>query len=267
MNEFLDSIKPSHDGLLIDLQPLLNDELIQEMAVGNVSYPDEIAANKEALLAYKRFETIPGCMPWNPGEVCNLLRWSESSKRSVSVMKLFGCWILIQAYVQLDSLESGLVDNYDEHAIVALVESAIDLGGTFPAQAARFLYWAYVRLLEIPEHRSDARPFYLFGLLIAAAFAPNLVSNAELLRIRQKLEDDERRVRESLVNTIWSSHGSFSLWLLGLPGNDLNNFQTRCYKITSRLCDGSSSAIDSKRSKLMLEILSRWRVISSIASG
>lgn len=266
--QFLISITPSCDELLIALRALLTDKLILEMAESDVLIPEEVAANKGMLTAIRDSGIVPGCMPWNPGEVCNLLRWDVQADRSVSTMKLFGCWILIRAYVQIESKESGLVEDGDEHAIVALVEAALDLGHDYPKQTARFLYWAYLTLLDADKHRSDARPFYLFGLLILVASVPSLMSTQELQVIAQKLQEEELRVRGSMANDSYASGGNdFSLWLLGLAGDDLNKFRSRCYNLAQRACFASLNDNDEGQRQLLDNILSKWNEIRSTTVG
>ena len=264
----LTSIDPSADGVLLALRPHLTAELILEMAKSDVDIPEEVAANKSALTTIKNSGDVPGCLPWNPAEVCNLLRWDIQPARSVSVMKLFGCWILVRAYVQIESLESGLVDDGDHHTLVAFVEGVLDLGQPFPEPATRFLYWAYLTLLEAGEHRSHARPFYLFALLIAAASSPGLVSNTELFAIDQKLQVEERRVRDSMTNDPHTFYSvDFSVWLFGLVEDDLNNFHSRCYTLIRRLATIPANAQDQERMQLINDMLMRWQAIRPTEVG
>jgi hypothetical protein len=265
---FLTSIAPSCDGLLAALRTALTDKLILEMAESDVLIPEEVAANKSVLTTIRDSGVVPGSLPWNPGEICNLLRWDVQADRSVSTMKLFGCWILIRAYTQIESMESGLVDDGDEHAIIALVEAALDLGHDYPEQTAGFLYWVYLTLLDGGEHRSNARPFYLFGLLILAASVSSLVSNQELTAIAQELHEEERRVRDSMANDSYASGGGdFPLWLLGLAGDDLNKFRSRCYNLARRACSALRNERDEGRRRLLDDILSRWNAIQPTTVG
>jgi len=262
--EVLRSISPSRDGLLIALRTLLTDELIQEMAEGDVDYDDEVARNKSALTSYRDSGIVPGELPWNPAEVCNLLRWDTRTDHPSATMRLFGSWILVQAYTQIESLKTGLVQDNDHFAIVTMAESSLDLGGMFPEQAARYFYWAYLALLQAGDHRNVARPFYLFGLLITAAIVRGQVSPQELLCIAQQLQADEQRVRAAELGGDYSfeAHSrDFPIWLLGLAGDDLNNFQGRCHVLVHRARAGLQSDGDEQRRLLFDNILAKWPAI------
>jgi hypothetical protein len=141
MQGVLASLVPSGEALLDGLRPLLTDELVGEMAASDVPFPEEVLPNTARLTDYRDTGAVPGCLPWNPGEVCALFRWERSADAATAAMKLFAGWILIRAYVQPESLESVHTDGGDEHAVVAIAESALDLGGRFPELAARLLAW------------------------------------------------------------------------------------------------------------------------------
>ncbi len=262
--EVLKSISPSRDGLLIALRPLLTDELIQEMAEGDVDYDDEVTRNKSALTSYRDCSVVPGDLPWNPAEVCNLLLWDTRTDRASATMRLYGSWILVQAYTQIESLNNGLVQDGDEHAVVALAESALNLGGVFPDQTARYFYWAYLAFLHAGDHRNSARPFYLFGLLVTAAAVSDKASTENLLSIDRRLQAEEQRVRTAELVGAYSlvrGSGDFPIWLLGLAGDDLNNFQSRCRGLAQRAIAGLQCDADEQKKCLFDHILSKWQSI------
>lgn len=264
-SELLPAIEPSRDALLIALRPLLSNDLILTMAESDVLIPNEVRANQNALAGIRDSGIVPGCLPWNPAEVCNLLRWERRDDQLSSTMKLFGCWILIRAYVQPESMRSGMVDDGDQHTIVALTEAALDLGPDFALHSARFFYWAYLALVAAGEHRIQARPFYLFGLLITAAATPRAIPEHTLSAIWDRLQSEEAHVRaEFLVNDWYGAESrDFSLWLLGLAGDNLNRFQQRCYKLVQRLGSVSNSRASETacRETSMNDMLTRWESV------
>lgn len=271
-SQFLISITPSRDGLLTALRPFLTDELILEMAKWDVPVAED---NQIALAEIRDSAIVPGRLPWSPAEACNMLRWQVQTNQLVSTMKLFACWILVRAYMQPESLESGLVEVGDEHTIAGLVEAALDLGQDYPRQTASFLYWAYLSLLnagaypkEYPfylgEYRNEVRPFYLFGLLILAASMPSLVSNEKILTIEQKLDEEERRVRTWMeIHRYTSTIPAFSLWLLGLADNDVGELHSRYYNLAQRARSTLRTNEDEKRRRYLDDIIARWDAIAS----
>lgn len=262
--EVLKSISSSRDGLLIALRPLLTDELIQEMAEGDVDYDDQVALNRSALTSYRDTGVVPGDLPWNPAEVCNLLRWDTQADRTTATKRLFGSWILVQAYTQIESLNNGLVQDGDEHAVVALAESALNLGGVFPEQTAGYFYWAYSALPHAGDHRNAARPFYLFGLLCTAAAASDGISTEELFSVGRRLQAEEQRVRTAEIEggrSFVTGSGDFPIWLLGLAGDDLNNFQSRCRLLAQRALAGLQGDGDEQKKLLFDHMLSKWQSI------
>lgn len=253
----LASLVPSGDALLDGLRPLLTDELVGKMAASDVPFPEEVLPNTAALTRYRDTGAVPGCLPWNPAEVCALLRWEGAADAATTAMKLFAGWILIRAYVQPESLESAHTEDSDEHAVVAVAESALDLGGRFPELAARFLDWSYSRLKADGAHRTRVRPFHLFGLLLMAAALDRTVPAADVLRASSELDAEERRVRADLRDTHVGRTAGFDLWLLGLAGADLNGFRSRCDALVRRVA-ASVPARDTERAEVLTRMLAKW---------
>ena len=83
----------------------LTDKFIQEMAESDVLIPEQVEANKVTLFAFKHSGSVPGCLFWNPGEVCNFQRWEQRTEATNALMKVFGCWMLIKACTKLESLQ------------------------------------------------------------------------------------------------------------------------------------------------------------------
>ncbi len=261
-------IQPSRDGLLIALRPCLTDDLIVEMAKSDVDIPKEVAANLNALTAIRDTALVPGELPWNPAEVCNLMRWEKKKDEKHAVMKIFASWILIRAYTQVESKRSGLVYDGDEHAIIALVEGALDINGVFPMHAAGFLSWAYQELLhtrlyrDTSQYRNQARPFYAFGLLMTVALMKTSAIE-DGFKIATLLNTEEIRVRKFVSNDLYIAQSrDFTIWLLGLVGDDLNNFQSRCQALVQRIRDSKRSN-ENGMSKILDEILERWKSIGT----
>jgi|GEM_PF-6654876 len=257
---FLSSIEPSRDNLLVALRSELNDDVILEMAKSDVPIREEVAANRESLVAIRDSGIVPGKLDWNPAEVCNLLRWEhDAPEHETSLMSLFGCWILLCAYAQPESLESGSVEDGDEHTIAGLCENATRLGMDFVEPSAEFLYWAYLSFESVPEHRHEARPFYLFGLLCMASLRDGLLTFDELMVIEERLYEEENRVRTYMASdefcNVYTDQPQFPIWLLGLSAPDLNNFYDRCRKLIRRAIKAQASFGNSKEKAELRKIL------------
>lgn len=262
----LSALVPARDALLIALRNRLTSAQIHCMARSDVDIPSEVKSNLDALEEIIRTGVVQGCLPWNPAEICNLHRWEPvSSNKSNSAMVVFACWILINAYTQRESMKSGLIDDGDQYAIVALVEHALNLDNALAKETAEFLYWAYLELLEASDHRSVARPFYLFGLFGLFAIwgaVPDLFADEDIRTIADRLCAEERRVSELFVEKphLFESNVP-SHWLLGIAGTDINGFNARCKRLVSRAKNVSQTSKSSIPLQMVEDILSDWKHI------
>ena len=59
----------------------------------------------------------------------------------------------------------------------------------------------------------------------------------------------------------------FSVWLLGLAEDDLNNFHSRCYTLIRRLTTIPANAQDQERMQLLNDMLMRWQAIRPTEVG
>ncbi len=257
----LSSIEPSRDGLLAALRPLLTQQALQYLAkYDGADWPGHL----EALCAIKETGVVQTPLDWNPAEVCNLCKWdAPTSDVDVNARCAFASWILVNAYVQPLNLQNGLTEDFDEHAIVSLCERAIGLGPEVATEAARFLYWAYLRLLEQPTYRIDKRPFYLLGLLVTSSVTRDLLTADEFARLCERLEAEDAEIRSAVeAGELIAACEIRSLWVLGLAGDDLNEFDRRCVEVVERVRAIQSRCGNERETALLTRILDRWRPTS-----
>ena len=85
-----------------------------------------------------------------------------------------------------------------------------------------------------------------------------------LFSIGRRLQAEEQRVRTSELEGAYSfvtGSGDFAIWLLGLAGDDLNNFQGRCHVLVQRVLAGLLGDGDEPKKLLFDNILAKWPAI------
>ncbi len=146
----LDCLEPSDRPLLNLVFDRVDDGMLTEIAVRD--YGHDVKVHLAALHQIKAYN-IPVPLPWHPGEVLCLTRWSEwdsiAQDSAISTrnhwMRLFACTVLICASLEPENYEYQ--SEYWNHiegensTIIQLIDSALHLGNDASIAAVKFLSW------------------------------------------------------------------------------------------------------------------------------
>lgn len=125
----VDGWPPSASALFDWLRERMTLDILT--SISEADYGMGVEENLEALLDIRTTGLVPRQLPWNPGEVLALRRWSRGE--DVDHLERAWCCNLLMMY-----------DEHDvENTAPALVESCLALGGEAPALAEQFLTWRW----------------------------------------------------------------------------------------------------------------------------
>jgi len=164
---------PPSDRLLVDVaRREIDDDILLEIACAD--YGIDAGRHMEPLRNIRDTGIVPTRLAWHPGEVLELIRWSNpqdpehkpgSTGRRGHLMRAFACAAL---------LATG-DDSAEEATLAHCLASAKELGDEMNEAAARFLTW------RIPSKDESDRWLFVLGLLVVATrFPPSRVSDATL---------------------------------------------------------------------------------------
>jgi hypothetical protein len=123
--------------------------------------------------------TVDSNLPWHPGEVLELTRWSRPENpewkpgtqgRPGHLQRAFACAVLLRQ-------DNVFITGEEQETLAPLIESCLELGGdSLPALEA-FILWRIAYLCGLPEYSRDDDThlqvvFYALGFLIAQAHNP-----------------------------------------------------------------------------------------------
>jgi hypothetical protein len=163
----MQSWPPSPEPLLELVIEHNDDSMLHEIAAADYGiYCDEHYAAILKLIQQRNFADL---MEWEPGEVLDLIRWSEpedstwkpgSTGTRGHWMRLFACAMLLRAGAEPKNRDrfSG-----EESTVIQLIASSIALGAETTGAALGFLHW---RLQE--EQGGWMTPYIVLGLLLLA---------------------------------------------------------------------------------------------------
>lgn len=186
---------PSPDALFTLLRARVTDAQLEAIASSDyvTAVPEHFAALKEIVARGE----VPTRMPWHPGEVVELYRWS-SGERVDHVSRAFCCTLLC-----LCGRQDGL-----DNVAAQLVESCLALGDDALGAAMRLLAWCGATSPhDAPEDDDplDPDPAALLGLALACLAAdpddPRLAEVVDLLGTR----DLREVVDGSVVPQLWTA--------------------------------------------------------------
>ncbi len=247
---WLSALNPSRDAVIDLLLPHLTQDLLWEIALQDPPTEAEVRRHLQALAHIRDTRQVPGDLDWNPAEVCNLLRWSDSVAPADCRMSLFTSWILVCAYVQPASAKNGYVDDGDAHAIARLLMSATVLGSDYVRETSRFMAWAYGQLRLQAQHRSWCRPLYLLSVFLLLARLPD--RQPQVLRpIIEVLAVERAALMQQPTLTVWTD--SPATWLLGME-TDYNGLYSRWIALTEAAIPAPGGSAEDDSSQLVLEV-------------
>jgi hypothetical protein len=202
------------------LKGQVDDSMLQDIA--SADYGTNI---KEHLAQLQRIrdegEILPG-MPWCPGEVLRLTRWSEPDKNETAssqqkqhahIIRAFACAVLLRANGEYLRAADELPDRWGEDAenetLVQLLASLPVLGLPFQVAALRFIAW---RVQDLTDTGPDG-PYFVLALLALVLRTLADLTRAEVREIIDNVHALEKHIREEWIPLPEQSE----TWLLGLP--------------------------------------------------
>ena len=84
--DLLERFDPEPDGLLDSISAYIDDEMLKEISLAD--YGDDAPEHLTALRTLRDAGIFPAKMVWVPGEVLELIRWSEPEVQSGSQEEL-----------------------------------------------------------------------------------------------------------------------------------------------------------------------------------
>jgi hypothetical protein len=204
------------------LRQEFDDEMLQEMAGadGGMRQEDYYKGLAEIL----RTGNVP--CPVGDFEICNLLRWGTldlsvpltTEKRRHEVIRLFGSWILLNAYAHPERCQNGQIETGDELALQNLCEISVALGPKFVRAAIRFVSWA--QSAGAVAHDPIDNLFYLLSLLVLRCASPDAEQIAAAPAVYDTLVAQERELRQQLSVKESEGRPPEPAWLFGLYQGD-----------------------------------------------
>lgn len=212
-----------HLRLLEQLAHDVDDSMLNEIA--EADYADSVDSHWQALTKIRDSLSIPNPLQWYPGEVLQLIRWSEPrdpewSPGSTGIrghtMRAFCCAVLLLSADQ----EGGNMEGSEVDSLARLIDSSIELGPQYERLTAEFLQWRIARLTQ----NTEERPFFLFAQLFLHIRVGTSLNPLVVVRRVRDLEAEEHRIRTSSWAVLPIHNGS---WLLGLTFYDQSHHYWR----------------------------------------
>lgn len=197
----LEQLEPSDQPLFALIFEHVDDSMLVEIA--HADYGEDVDLHLEALQQC-RSQNIPIPMPWHPGEVLALTRWTtpeqlKSQGREIEQrgqwMRLFACTVMIWASLEPENYEYSYAHwanlEGEDSTIIQLIDSALSLGDEASVAALKFLSWRmqaqFQRALVDEDEDFGNCPCYAVAMLLlyvsiigeAAALEPR--SNPEIV--------------------------------------------------------------------------------------
>lgn len=199
-----------------------DNELLQEMAAadGGMGQEQYLKGLREIL------RTGNVLCPGGDFEICNLLRWETldlsvpltTEKRRHEVTRLFGAWILLNAYAHPERCQNGQIEAGDELALQNLCETSVALGPEFVRAAIHFVLWAQSAGATANDFIDSL--FYLLSLLVLRCASADAEQIAAAPAVYDTLVDQERKLRQQLSKEESKSWTPEPAWLFGLYRGD-----------------------------------------------
>lgn len=220
--------------------------------IAEADYETDVELHLSALQPIRDERRVPAPLEWHPGEVLELIRWSEPENpnwepgetgRIGHVMRAFSCAVLLRASAEKGNEELRQGEN---HTLVQLLVSVDMLGPEFQEAARRFLAW------RIDQHKIAVtdRPFFLLGVLLLGLKCRPELATDDINDVVQSLIRAERTARITEVIPKENSE-----WLLGITHFDLKHDVWRA--MGQQLMDLSGSIADRKTRASVVDIANR----------
>ncbi|MCX6926077.1 MAG: hypothetical protein NT154_23145 [Verrucomicrobia bacterium] len=195
-----------------------DDAMLQEMAAADGGMGQ--AEYHKWLNEIFRTGDVPG--PAGDFEICNILRWGKldlsvpltADDRRYEITRLFGSWILLNAYAHPQHCENDQTETGDELALQNLTEICVALGADFVREAIRFVLWAHSA--GAAGHDPVENLFYLLSLLVLRCASPDAEDVAAAPAVYDLMVTEERRIRSQEAVKESKDWPLGPAWLFGL---------------------------------------------------
>ena len=204
--------------LLWLLRGEFDDAMLEEMAAsdGGMGKEEYLRGLSEILRTGK----VP--CPVSEVEICHILRWGtldlstplSLEQRRQEVTRLFGSWILLNAYADPERYQDDQTERGDELALQNLTEISVALGVKFVRAAIRFVLWAQSK--GAAAHDPTENLFYLLSLLVLRCASPEAEESAAAPAVYDTLVGEERKLRYELSEDEAVNPSLKPAWLFGL---------------------------------------------------
>lgn len=183
--DLLKRFDPEPDGLLRAISAHVDDEMLKEISLAD--YGEEAAEHLAALRTIRDAGIFPASMGWNPGEVMELIRWSEPEDPNWKPgrtgefghwMRAFCCAALLRATREPWNYGDGVGT---DSTVVQLTLSLCALPVDFTSEAVKFLSW--LLLNSDPEGQDGQVCSYAVSLFWFALHLPSHASNGDLISL------------------------------------------------------------------------------------
>ena len=223
LDEEVVAADPGRLELLWLLRGEFDDAMLEEMAAsdGGMGKEEYLRRLSEIL----RTGEVP--RPVGDVDICHILRWGtldlstplSPEQRRHEITRLFGSWILLNAYADPERCQSGQTERGDELALQNLTEISVALGPKFVRAAIRFVLWAQSE--GAAAHDPIENLFYLLSLLILRCASPEAEEIAAAPAAYDTLVGEERKLRHELSEDKAVNRSPKPAWLFGLyDGHD-----------------------------------------------
>lgn len=168
--DWLRTFCPNCEELLDLLLPEIDDGMLLEVA--RADYGKDVEEHYAPLKLF-RDARVPPVLNWCPGEVLELIRWSEpdqpdwkpgSQGRRGHLLRAFACYTLLRSYAREDNQERWVSFN---ETVVQLSDSLNTFGDEFITAGAKFFAWCLENLAPLDKEGIEG-PFFGLALLSLA---------------------------------------------------------------------------------------------------
>ena len=149
---WLKSFKPNADDLLDRLLPMIDDDMLREVA--EADYGSDIDLHLAPLKHFRNERRVPS-LEWHPREVLELIRWSQpdevgwkpgSTGRRGHLLRAFACAALLKSYERPGNI--GTWNSFNETAI-QLADSLQALDEKLVLDGITFFAWCIKNLAPL----------------------------------------------------------------------------------------------------------------------
>lgn len=217
---WLKSFDPDSEELLDRLLPKIDDWMLLEIA--RADYGQDAEKHLAPLKLFRDSRQLP-VLDWHPGEVLELIRWSEPEDPNWKpggqgtyghLLRAFACAMLLRSYEREENKHHW--HSFNETA-VQLADSLRALDGEFLPSGVKFFAWCVGSLGPLHEDRFE-RPFLGLALLTLALHDPR-ISDALIVSLCRWIDAE---VQSLLPEQQWQATRRLD-WLLSMNIHNLKN--------------------------------------------